>query len=281
MHNKSIRGTSFTLPSMKKLKKQLGEMDAFTQYIEVALRYIEKGFHESEISYTQYIKDIATKLGVHLHHIDTENYKQKIILRHLIIPRAFFESFVEDLQEDIRGMGYPTFKIGKNVSTALPNTELNRLIYYINTDLHVTIDLTDFQKDLFDYYRILRNAVAHSSIDPTKIKDAYAALNLGAIHGFYPTLSAPNKIEDLTFDDFTLCTANIKNIADIIVGSLESAMRWDSPEVLANPCFANVKQKAKVKSKERILGYIKHCALITWNATPSDADCEKIYSSLV
>lgn len=281
MHNKSIRGTSFTLPSVKKLKKQLGEMDAFTQYIEVALRYIEKGYHEGEISYNQYIKATAAGLGVHLNNLDIENYKQKIILRHLIIPRAFLESFVEDLQEDIRGMGYPMFDIGKKAPVGMPNTELNRLVNHINTDLHITVNLTGFQKDLFDYYRTLRNAVAHSSIDSTKIEDAYTALDLDAIHDFYPTLSAPNKIEDLTFDDFTLCTANIKNIADIIVCSLEGAMRWDSPEVSANPCFVNVKQKAKVKSKERMLGYIRHCALMTWNISPSDADCEKIYSSLV
>lgn len=80
---------------------------------------------------------------------------------------------------------------------------------------------------------------------------------------------------------FTLCTANIKNIADMIVYSLESAIRWNSSEVLNHACFANVKQKAKIKSKERMLGYIKHCAKITWNITPSDADCEIIYSSLV
>lgn len=281
MHNKSIRGTSFTLPSIKKLKKQLGEMDAFTQYIEVALRYIEKGFHAEEMTYNQYVKTIATELGVNLHNINRENYKQKIILRHLIIPRAFFESFVEDLQEDIKGMGYPMFRIGRTVPTGSPNTELNRLIYQINTELLITVDLTGFQQNLFDYYRTLRNAAAHASTDSRKIEDAYNILDLRAIHDFYPTLSAPNKIEDLTFDDFTLCTANIKNIADIIVCSLKSAIRWDSPEVLANPCFANFNSKARMRTKQRMLGYIKHCTLMTWNITPSDADCEKIYNSLV
>ena len=281
MHNKSIRGTSFTLPSVKKLKKQLGEMDAFTQYIEVALRHLEKGYNATEMTNNQYVKATATELGVNLHNIDIENYKQKIILRHLIIPRAFLESFVEDLQEDIKGMGYPMFDIGKKAPAGMPNTELNRLINHINADLHITVDLTVFQKDLFDYYRTLRNAVAHASIDSTKIEDAYNALDINAIHAFYPTLSAPNKIENLTFDDFTLCTANIKNIADMIVCSLESAIRWNSPEVLGNACFANVKQKAKVKTKERMLGYIKHCAKMTWNIVPSNADCEIIYSSLV
>ena len=81
MHNKSIRGTSFTLPSVKKLKKQLGEMDAFTQYIEVALRHLEQGYNATEMTNNQYVKATATELGVNLHNIDIENYKQKIILR--------------------------------------------------------------------------------------------------------------------------------------------------------------------------------------------------------
>lgn len=43
MHNKSMRGTSFTFPSIKKLKKQLGKTDTFTQYIEMAIRHLGKG----------------------------------------------------------------------------------------------------------------------------------------------------------------------------------------------------------------------------------------------
>lgn len=72
---------------MKKLKKQLGEMDAFTQYIELALRSLEKGYNAEKMTYNQYVKATAAEFGVNLHNIDIKNYKQKIILRHLAIFR--------------------------------------------------------------------------------------------------------------------------------------------------------------------------------------------------
>lgn len=282
MHNKSMRGTSFTLPSIKKLKKQLGKMDAFTQYIEMAIRHLEKGYENPDVSFNQYVRAVSEDVGVHLHNIDIENYRQGIILRHLIIPRAFLESFVEDLQEDIRGMGYPTFKISKKYPKGVSlQAELEKLVYNINKKLPITVSFTGFQKDLFDYYRTLRNSVAHASIDSTKIENAYKALDLEAIHNFYPTLDAPNRIESLTFDDFILCTANIKNIADMIVCSLVNVMKWDSAEVTGHPCFSGVRQKAKVRTKERMLRYIRHCAQMTWNIAPSDTDCMKIFDSLV
>ncbi|MDO5527410.1 MAG: hypothetical protein Q4F85_15155 [Prevotella sp.] len=282
MHNKSIRGTSFTLPSVKKLKKQLGKTDAFTQYIEVAIRHLEKGYGDGGTSFNQYVKTVSEEVGVHLYNIDIKNYKQGIILRHLITPRAFLESFVEDLQDDIRGMGYPAFKADRKPPKGVSlQTELDKLVYNINNELLITVSLMGFQKDLFDYYRLLRNSVAHASIDSAKIEYAYKMLDLNAIRDFYPTLDAPNRIESLTFDDFTLCTANIKNIADMIVSSLECAMKWDSAEVTGHPCFSGVKQKAKVRTKERMFGYIRQCAMMTWHIAPSDTDCKKIFDSLV
>ncbi len=280
MHNKSMRGTSFTFPSIKKLKKQLGKTDTFTQYIEMAIRHLGKGYENTYVTFNQYVKIVSEDVGVHLH--DIENYRQGVILRHLIILRAFLESFVEDLQDNIRGMGYPTFKISKNYPKGVSlQTELDKLVYNINKKLPITVSLTGFQKELFDYYRTLRNSVAHASIDPTKIENTYKALDLEAIHNFYPTLDAPNRIESLTFDDFTLCTANIKNIADMIVCSLVNAMKWDSVEVTGHSCFSGVKRKAKVRTKEQMLRYIRHCAQMTWDIAPSNADCEKIFDSLV
>lgn len=78
----------------------------------------------------------------------------------------------------------------------------------------ISPSIEKFKKDLYNYYRLLRNDVAHC-LNQDYEKE-YKAIDKIAIAAFYTTLNEPKEKSQLSFDDFVLCTANIKNIADLL-----------------------------------------------------------------
>ena len=89
----------------------------------------------------------------------------------------------------------------------------------------ISPSIEKFKKDLYNYYRLLRNDVAHC-LNQDYEKE-YKAIDKIAIAAFYTTLNEPKEKSQLSFDDFVLCTANIKNIADILTVSLLPHIDWE------------------------------------------------------
>lgn len=238
MHNRSIRHNKFNLPSMRKLWKIMGGYDALVEYNECAVRqFINKWTeHEKEArqDFSDFIKEQSGAVGINLNSFNVDEYRQDILRWYLVHPYGCIDSFVKDFKEDLKTFGFEInldFK-DKNI--------LEKLIEGMK-EARISITVENYKLDLDKYYRRCRNILAHKldESEAEKIKKLYENLRRKEILEFYPSLknalSAPC---ELTFDDFTLCTANLKNITDTLTTDVFACIDWtkfkiDDPKFIA------------------------------------------------
>ena len=143
----------------------------------------------------------------------------------------------------------------------------------------ISPSIEKFKKDLYDYYRLLRNDVAHCLNQD--YKKEYKALDKIAIAAFYPTLNEPKEKPLLSFDDFILCTANIKNIADLLTVSLLPHIDWKQL-VLSNkdkliPQYVRFLHEGRTK---RLHTYVSNCVKSLYGYTLDKLTINNIIDSL-
>lgn len=133
--------------------------------------------------------------------------------------------------------------------------------------------------DLYNYYRLLRNGVAHCS--DSVFEKAYKRIDKNAVKGYYPTLSEPQPKDSLGFNDFILCTTNIKNIADALTQSLFTHVDWKAR------CIANketwLPRRSKFMSEnceKRMMNYINNTLVTFYGVKLSNDELETIIGSL-
>ena len=102
-----------------------------------------------------------------------------------------------------------------------------------------------------------------------------------AIAAFYTTLSEPKEKSKLSFDDFILCTANIKNIADLLTISLLPNINWEQL-VLNNreqliPKYERFVHGGRTK---RLQTYVLNCIRTLYGYTLDELTINNIIGSL-
>ena len=112
-------------------------------------------------------------------------------------------------------------------------------------------------------------------------KKEYKALDKKAIAAFYTTLNEPKEKSQLSFDDFILCTANIKNIADLLTVSLLPHIDWEQL-VLSNkdkliPRYVRFLREGRTK---RLYTYVLNCVRILYGYTLDELTINNIIDSL-
>lgn len=109
----------------------------------------------------------------------------------------------------------------------------------------------------------------------------YKTLDKKAIAAFYTTLSEPKEKSKLSFDDFILCTANIKNIADLLTISLLPNINWEQL-VLNNreqliPKYERFVHGGRTK---RLQTYVLNCIRTLYGYTLDELTINNIIGSL-
>lgn len=213
-----FRGTTFNIPSNRLLWVSLGEYDSLVEYQEVACRLMLAGYDKTKESFREYLIRISKSTGVYLNDITLQNFKQSQCQGYLIFPNASFDEFLSGFVDDVRILIDGAFAESK-----IDGCRFEKVMDSLKN--HGIIPNIDEDKiKLYHYYRLLRNDVAHRL--NKDLSDEYSEINLNKIHTFYPTLSVPQPKKSLAFDDFILCTANVKNIADEMTRSLLSHIDW-------------------------------------------------------
>ena len=215
----TYRKTTFDIPSNRKLWLTLGQYDALVEYQEVASRYYLGTYDVKKESFNAFLSRTSTATGVRLNSISLANFRKKQYQGYLVFPNASFDEFITDFVDDVRFLIDPAFALSK-----IDGSKFDKLLDALSQN-GISPSIKRFKKDLYDYYRLLRNDVAHS-LNQDYEKE-YKAIDKIAIKAFYPTLNEPNEKSQLSFDDFILCTANIKNIADILTVSLLPHIDWE------------------------------------------------------
>lgn len=214
----TYRKTTFDIPSNRKLWLTLGQYDALVEYQEVASRYYLGTFDVKKESFDVFLSRTSTATGVRLNSISLANFRKKQYQGYLVFPNASFDEFITDFIDDVRFLINPAFALSK-----IDGSKFDKLLNALSQN-GISHSIESFKKDLYDYYRLLRNDVAHS-LNQDYEKE-YKAIDKIAVTDFYPTLNEPNEKSQLSFDDFILCTANIKNIADLLTVRLLPHIDW-------------------------------------------------------
>lgn len=251
----TYRNTTFNIPSNRKLWLTLGQYDALVEYQEVASRYYLGSFDANKESFDAFLSCTSTATGVRLNSISLANFREKQYQGYFVVPNASFDDFVTDFVDDVRFLIDPAFALS-NINGSKYDKLLDAL-----SQKRISPSIEKFKKDLYDYYRLLRNDVAHCLNQD--YKKEYNALDKKAIAAFYTTLNEPNEKSRLTFDDFILCTANIKNIADIMTVSLLQHIDWEqlvlSKKDELIPRYARFIHEGRTK---RLHTYVSNCVKI-------------------
>lgn len=216
-----VRHSTFYLPSTRRLWQVLGEYDALVEYIELATRKFKTSFEKQhELAFPDFLSSEAIKENIRLNNLTLDNYECFKYKYYLILPSSSFDRFLDDFIDDFHTL------FDKEITLRRHKTKLQSILDYLNGN-SFSVSLEEFSHTLFDYYRLVRNSLAHDSHrNEAAITTAYNSVNITEVHSRYPKLSAPHDMNNLTFDDFILCTANIKSIADKLTLSLESRIDW-------------------------------------------------------
>lgn len=214
----TYRKTTFDIPSNRKLWLTLGQYDALVEYQEVASRYYLGTFDVKKESFDAFLSRTSTATGVRLNSISLANFRKKQYQGYLVFPNASFDEFITDFVDDVRFLIDPAFALSK-----IDGSKFDKLLDALSQN-GISPSIERFKKDLYDYYRLLRNDVAHS-LNQDYEKE-YKAIDKIAITAFYPTLNEPNEKSQLSFNDFILCIANIKYITDLLTVNLLPHIDW-------------------------------------------------------
>jgi hypothetical protein len=202
--------TKFRLACYLDLKRQLGEIDAAAECLELAMREfveISQGFG----SPTAFIQELSRKHGIRVDVFDLDRFVRQAAALRLIGVTQAFEVFLNSFIED-----HPRIRSREGRDTGEPL--LDFVIRKLDLSTEVRRDLKKgLDYSLYSYYRQIRNDVAHQALKDTallgfnrKLEELRAA---SASNNEYAYLAAPNDIHRLTFDDYVLFTRAAKNLA--------------------------------------------------------------------
>ena len=272
-NEKPDNSKTFNLPSNRYLWACLGEYDALVEYQEVANRLMLQAYKSSNKPFDAYLKEASAATGIKLYDVTLENYKEKIIQGYLIYPNAIFDEFLTLFIADVCNLIDTAFAESKIVGC-----RFDRVIDALNNKKIVPA-IHKEQIELYNYYRLLRNGVAHGS--DSEYEKAYNRIDKAAIRSCYPSLSEPQPKDSLGFDDFILCTANIKNIADAMTKSLFTKVDWVARcKANKEKWFPRRNKFMNTESKRRLYNYVNNSLVTLYGVKLTNYELDIIIGSL-
>lgn len=215
----------FSLNSYRYLKQSLGEHDAIVQFQECARRSLLDKFDsvkkESDVDFPSFISKESLRFGIHLHDLTIKSYPNIIFQSYLIFPNSLMEEFVDNFINDFNKLFNAKTKLPDDKRNEGKKCKLEKLIELLK-ELKIKGMVNEVELEIYNYYRSLRNQTAHTKSKKRTISEK----SVSFIKDKYPQLAAPNKPENLSFDDFILFTATIKKLAFQITQSISSKIDW-------------------------------------------------------
>ena len=258
------------------LDEVLGESDATVEWIEVAVRHLKR---EYEASGSEGIYRLASDYNVRVNPVDFNDICVRWGQLQLLSSFQFFDDFLSNFRDE-----HPR---------DLPPRKRNKgedLITSIMEDYDVSkndVGLNEF--DILDYYRLVRNQLMHNpSVEQGKVHKSQAARILENKKDKYSTLSAPNYIDSIQFDDFILLTRVIKHFSRVLCSrTTPTESEWTSlilkDSDLVKRLRAFIGNETRIKSKlksylvsnyccdigdEVLTNIYNLCLLAQWQSAP-------------
>lgn len=255
------------LPSNERLQKRLGTFDTLAEYIECAMLDFEKNADPS-IDYSSYVSKKALEHGVNLKgSVTLENYKSAMYKSFMVNSHAMLSEFVINYRDDIRDLINPDFKLNDDDKIS----QLQKLLLSLK-EIGVEPSFPNWLLPVMDYYRHVRNSVAHIDKDANVCNEAYVLIDKNMLWNDYAIFKdkAPNIHDQITMNDFYFYSACIKHVANYLTMALKGKVNWGNLGII-HPAFAYEKLKDvkdSIKYINGILGLYQH--------VPTDDERQKI-----
>jgi len=219
----------FRLPCYLRLKRELGEIDACVECLEIAIREFVWQCANSE-NVQAAIGGLSRKHGVRVDAVDVARFRCQSVGLQLIGVTQAFETFLDLYLREHPRLGS---RNGREDSETLLDFVIRRVGPAIKRkELKQGLDYR-----LYDYYRLLRNDLAHSGVEPEDMgRSASRRKTLDSLRAEcsaseeYKALKAPNGASDVSFDDYVLFSRVAKRIARALgdLGQLsdEEILHW-------------------------------------------------------
>jgi hypothetical protein len=269
----SPKGASFNIPSNRFLWKKLGEYDAIVEYQEVANRLMLQDFEKSELPFRDYLTRVSKKVKINLDDITLKHYKSAIIQGYLVFPNASFDVFLDGYIYDVRQLLDDHFNTSNK-----KGCDFDKVVSALK-DISVFLNIDPTKIKLYHYYRLLRNDLAHR-LDKD-YNDEYNDIDKEILKIIYPKLEAPNKKSSLSFDDFILCTANIKDLACQMTESLLPHIKWAQRTIEKKDIWIpRYKKYLDPNSRKRLENYINSTIFTNYGIKLEKNDLDSIIDPL-
>ena len=220
---------------------------------------------------------IATGTKVNLGFFDFDNYENSLYASYIIYPYGAFDCFIQDIIKNLKDL-LINIKIDKykGKGTKRKGTKLSQLLKQLKKR-GIDVRIEQFKIDLFEYYRLRRNSVAHMLPETTYISSFNKSVkSRHLVSKTYP--NQPNALtsyDKMTFDDFVVCTANLKNISDIITRTIEKNINWEKIGK-SHPYWINYKKINAICSfeKQKKIDFVRKVIEGRYGVELSDELCE-------
>ena len=209
-----IGATSFSFPSYRNLGRYLGGTDAMVELTELAARSFLAAARESGNS-TAHVSAASAKHGVRVNLSEVDSLAVHLNRSYIVTVYHSVERFLHEFREehvalyqrewtgDAKGLDPLTITL-KNITESQAKAEAE-----LGSDLITR----------FHYYRIVRNWIVHTKdSDTQKPQSRFANIvPYSAEHAqLFGSVKAPNRPEELSFDDFVFFSRLAKTIAEKI-----------------------------------------------------------------
>lgn len=217
------KNVDMTLPSSKRLYKRLGDYDTLAEYTMCALLDFEK-YRDKSIPFSDYITIKAKEHQINLRGgVTLGNYKTALIKSFIVNSHAILSDYIKHYRGDIRDLFTREFKLSDDDKVS----ELTRLLRALSS-IGIKSQFPIWLLPVMDYYRMVRNSVAHNERDKDACEKAYEKVDRPAIDTDYWVFKgkAPNPADSITMEDFYFYSACIKHVANYLVMALKGKVNW-------------------------------------------------------
>lgn len=196
--------------ALNNFKDVLGKYCAINQFVELSKRCFVVE-HQKEIQKRDTFVELATEYAVTLTNYDADSMVSEIYRSYIVNVHLCFETFLKDVCQQIKIYGKNEYE---------PRIQGESYLSCVVRNICGN-NLSDDMKSLYElceYYRLIRNTSVHDLCEIDSHEKEYHKLKK---YNFktevkFSKLVAPNKYEDISFDDFVMFSRSCVELATYI-----------------------------------------------------------------
>lgn len=209
---------------LNNFKDILGQYCAINQFIELSKRCFVSD-HEKDMNTRDGFIALATHYSITLTDYNTEKMVNAISRSYIVNVHLCFETFLKDACSQVKQYGRGVYRNKVQNESWLKCAISNIILGDLPADKQAIYDLCE-------YYRLVRNSAVHDLRDVENHVKKYDKLQKYnfKLEAKFAELSAPNKYEDISFDDFMIFARSCVELATYLFNHIS----YDYEKIILN-----------------------------------------------